>query len=148
MIISSIIWMRKKDISVKSNYIQALKWRKNTYKVYKWMFQVVIAKNVSITCISISSIYVVALFTCLFLLRLNVHKKQAFKCLFKIPLWRESITPFFYFVILLVTIWSENSISMPKHHQIIYFWIWLFGGAVYLGVEEAEAGRGHWWTIW
>ena len=26
------------------------------------------------------------LFTCLFLLYLNVHKKQAFKCLFKIPL--------------------------------------------------------------
>ena len=59
---------------------------KNTYKVYKWIFQIVIAKNVSITCIWISSIYLVALFTCLFLLYSNVHKKQAFKCLFELSL--------------------------------------------------------------
>ena len=48
----------------------------------------------------------------------------------------------FYFLIFLVKIWSENSISIPKHPQIIYFWIWLFGGAAYQGGKEAEAGRG------
>ena len=47
----------------------------------------------------------------------------------------------FYFLIFLVKIWSENSICIPMHPGIIYFRMWLFGGAAYQGEEEAEAGR-------
>ena len=83
--------------------------------MYLESLQMNIGKNASITCLSISWIYLVVLFTYLFLLYSNEHKKQAFKC--------------------------ENSISIPKHPQILYFWIWLFGGAAYQGGEEAEAGR-------
>ena len=32
-------------------------------------------------------------------------------------------------------IWSKNSISIPMHPGIIYFWIWLSGGAAYQGGE-------------
>ena len=72
----------------------------------------------------------------------NVHKKQALKCLFKIPLWREINNATFYFLIFLVKIWNENSISIPMHPGIIYFWIRLFGGATYQGVKKVEAGSG------
>ena len=44
-LISSIIWTRKNNTSFKSNYIQAFKWRKNTWKVYKWIFQIVYKKR-------------------------------------------------------------------------------------------------------
>ena len=36
---------------------------------------------------------------------------------------------------------NENSISIPIHPRIIYFWIWLFGEATYQGGKEAEAGN-------
>ena len=49
---------------------------------------------------------------------------------------------FFFFSIFLVKIGSENSIFIPRHPQIIYFWIRLFFGATYQGGEEAKAGRG------
>ena len=38
---------------------------------------------------TISTIYSIALFTHIFLLYSNVHKKLAFKCLFTFPLWHE-----------------------------------------------------------
>ena len=73
-LISSIIWTRKNNTSFKSNYIQAFKWRKNTWKVYKWIFQIVITKNVSSTCIfNQLNLFLIALFTRLFLLYSNVH---------------------------------------------------------------------------
>ena len=48
--------------------------------------QIVIAKTKASLASSVSAIYLIALFTRPFLLYSNVHKKQAFKCLFKIPL--------------------------------------------------------------
>ena len=39
----------------------------------------------------------------------------------------------------LVKIWSENSISVPVHSRITYFWIWLFGETKYKGGDAAEA---------
>ena len=69
-------------------------------------------------------------------------QKQAFKCLFKI-LWRKIDNTTFYFLIFLVKVWNENSISIPIYPGIIYFWIWLlFGGATYQGGEETEGGSG------
>ena len=50
-----------------------------------------------------------------------------------------------------IKIWSENSISIPVHPGIIYFWIWLFGGAAYQREKEAKAERGsHQWAtfVW
>ena len=78
----------------------------------------------------------------------NVHKKQALKCLFKIPLWREINNATFYFLIFLVKIWNENSISITKHPQIIYFWIWLFGRAAYQGGRRSRDRVRHWWATW
>ena len=48
------------------------------------------------------------------------------------------ITPLLIFYFLVI-IWSENSISIQLHSEIIYFWIWLFGGAKYQGGDKAEA---------
>ena len=90
---------------------------------------------------SISTIYLLTLFTHLLLLYSNFHKKQAFKCLFKIHLWRETDNVTFYFLIYLVKIWRENGISIAIRPRIIYFWIWLFGGTANQGGEEA-LGKG------
>ena len=57
---------------------------------------------------------------------------------FKIPFWRKIDNATFYFLTVLLKIWCENSISMPIYPGIIYFWTWLFDGAAYEGVEEAE----------
>ena len=112
---------------------QRVPWHSGKY------FQIVIAKNVSITCIfnqrnlfnglipsSLSSAFECSL------------KKQTFRCLFKIPLWREMNNATFYFLIFLVKIWNENRLSVSIHPGIICFWIWLFGGATYQGEEKAE----------
>ena len=48
----------------------------------------------------------------------------------------------FYFLIFLAKIRSEDSISIPIHPGLIYFWIWLFGGTANQGGEEAESGEG------
>ena len=85
--------------------------------------------------------YTTTIFYYLFLLYLNVHKKQAFKCLFKMPLWCEIDNATLYCFIFLVKIWGENIISIQIHPGIIYFWIWLSGGAAYQRGEEAEAKR-------
>ena len=110
---------------------------KNTLKVYKWILQIVIAKNVSITCIFNQR----NLFFRLFLRYSNVHKKQIFKCLFKIPLWSKTDNTTFYLLTVLAKIWSENSTCILIHPGMIYLWIWLFGGTAYQGEEEAEAGK-------
>ena len=47
-----------------------------------------------------------------------------------------------YFLIFLVKIWCENSISIQIHHGIICFSVSLFDGAAYQAGKEAEAGRG------
>ena len=47
----------------------------------------------------------------------------------------------FYFLIFLAKIRSEDSISIPIHPGLIYFWIWLFGGTANQGGEEA-LGKG------
>ena len=52
----------------------------------------------------ITAIYLTALFTRPFRLNSNVDKKQAFKCLFKIPLLLEIVNFNFYFLIFLVKI--------------------------------------------
>ena len=44
------------------------------------------------------------------------------------------------------TLWSylllnENSISIPIHYGVIYFWIWMLEGAACQGGKEAEVGR-------
>ena len=49
--------------------------------------------------------------------------------------------PLFYFLVFLVIIWNENSISIPIHYGVIYFWIWMLDGAAYQGGKEAEVGR-------
>ena len=48
----------------------------------------------------------------------------------------------FSFLIYLIKAWSENSISIPIHPGIIYFWIWLFGGAAYEGGKREREGGG------
>ena len=50
-----------------------------------------------------------------------------------------------------VKIWGENSVSILAHPGVIYFWVWLFGGAAYQrGVEAEEESGGHWWAtfVW
>ena len=69
-------------------------------------------------------------------------KERAFKCLLKIHFWREIDNATFYFLIFLLEILSENSISIPIHPEMIYFWIWLFGGAACQGI-----GRGGEWAL-
>ena len=74
----------KNKISFKFNYIQALKWGKKSLKVYKWIFQIVIAKCASITCIfnqlHFQSIYFIVLLIRIFFLYSNACKtKQAVK---------------------------------------------------------------------
>ena len=61
---------------------------------------------------------------------------------FKIPLWREIDKATSYLLIFIVKIWNENSISIPIHSGIIYFWIWLIGRSTYQGGEEAETDSG------
>ena len=68
----------------------------------------------------------------------NSSKKFLQKCLFKISLWPELITPNLTLQFL-VKIWSENSIFIPRHSRITYFRIWPFGGAKYQGGDKAEA---------
>ena len=121
---------KKSNISFKS---KALKWGRNTQKVYKWIFKIVIAKNVSITCIfnqhnSFNNL---------------IHSSLSciFKCLIKTPLWRKINNTTFYFLIFLVKPWSKNRISIPIHPRIINYWRWLFGGDAFQGWREAEAGR-------
>ena len=118
-----------------------MKWGRNTQKVYKWLFKIVIAKNVSITCIfnqhNLFNNLIHSSLSCIF----EFYKKQAFKCLVKTPLWRKINNTTFYFLIFLVKLWSENRISIPIHPRIIYYWRWLFGGDAYQGWKEAEAGR-------
>ena len=101
-------------------------------------FQTVFAKYVSMTCAFNQR----NLFNSLIHLSLSSIKKEAFKWLFKIRLWREMNNASFYFLIFLVKIWNESSISIPIHFGIIYLWLWLFGGATYYqGGEEAEVGN-------
>ena len=94
-----------------------------------------------------SAFYLITLFNRLFLLYLNVHKKQAFRCWWpnvclKFPCDAKLITLLFIFLIFLVIIWNECSISISIHPGIIYFWIWLFGGATYQEGEEEEVDSG------
>ena len=49
-------------------------------------------------------------------------KKQAFTCLFEIPLWYEIDNVTIYFLIVLVKISIENNISIPIHPGIMYLW--------------------------
>ena len=150
-----------------------MKWKKNTLKVYKWIFQIVIAKNLSTTCIcnqrnlfnilihwSLSS-----LFECswknirLFLLYSNVHektfvsffyiwmfmKKQSPKCLFKIPLCREIDNTIFYFVIFLKKIKVKSGF---QYRYILEISTFEYGCLVQPHIKKGR-GRGgvarHWW---
>ena len=63
-------------------------------------------------------------------------KKQIFKRLFKIPLWREIDNVTFYFLIFLVKIWIDNSISLSIHPGFIYFCFW------WGCISRWERGRG------
>ena len=83
-------------------------WHASCVRMNIWIFQIVIAENLSIIASSISAIYGITLFTRLFFLYSNFHKKQAFKCLFKFLLRREIENPTFYFLIFLVRIWSKT----------------------------------------
>ena len=67
--------------------------------------------------------------------------------MFKIPLLRKIDDATFYFLIFLLNIWSGNSISIPVHPGIMYFWICLFSGAAYQKGEEAEAETYTFWRI-
>ena len=69
-------------------------------------------------------------------------KKKAFKFLFQILLWREIDNTFFNFLIFLVKVWSENSISIPIYPGIICFWTWLFDGVTYQGGGRDRARNG------
>ena len=100
-------------------------------------FQIAFAKNVSMTCAFNQR----NLFNSLIHLSLSSIKKQAFKWLFKILLWRE-IMLVFIFLIFLVKIWNESNISIPIYFEISCLWLWLFGEATYYqGGEEAEVGN-------
>ena len=50
--------------------------------------------------------------------------------------WIENVTSY---NLISSKIWSENRIFVLIHSGIVYFWIWLFGGAKYQEGEEAEA---------
>ena len=91
----------------------------------------------------LSKIYIIALFTRLTLLYwMFIKNKHSNVCL-KFLCDAKLITPLFIFLIFLVKSWSENSISIPIGQGNIYFWIWLFGGAAYLGQGQEEVrGRG------
>ena len=92
---------------------------------------------------SISAIYLIERYSLVSFVYIRMFiEKQAFKCLFKIPLQHENDNTAFYFLTFLVKIWSENSISIPIHYGIIYLWIWLLGGATYQGGKETEEGKG------
>ena len=67
-------------------------------------------------------------------LKRNSYRKVCLKSLCDAKL----ITPLLIFYFL-VKIWTENSISLPIHSGITYFWIWLFGAAKYQGLDKAEA---------
>ena len=70
----------------------------------------------------------IALFTRLFLLYSNVHKKQAFKCLFKVLLWREiDNASFLFFDIPSKNLkWNQHFYTETTWNH--YFKTWLFGG--------------------
>ena len=91
-------------------------------------FQMVIAKNVSIAFI----FHQLNLFNSLINLSLSsileCSWKKGIQFFYVIPLWGEIDNATFYFLIFLVKIWDENSISIPIHLGIIYFWKWIFRG--------------------
>ena len=127
MFISSTIWTRKNDISFNSNYEQALKQAS-----------------------SISAIYLTAIFI-LFLPYSNFIKKQAFKCLFKIPGRREIDNATFYFLIFPV-----KNFKWKHHFYDSTSWNYLLlGMAVCWGcISKRGNDRGgeaeHWWAtfVW
>ena len=69
-------------------------------------------------------------------------KKKSFKFLFQIFFLLEIYNTFFNFLIFLVNVWTEKSISIPIYPGIIYFWIWLFDGVTYQGGGRDRARNG------
>ena len=142
-LISSIIWTRKNNISFKSYYIQVLTRRKNTQKVYKWIFQIVITKNASITCMFIQNNSFYSLIHSSPSSILIVHKNTHSNICLKFLCDAELIMPLLFLNISSKSLkWKQHFYTDTSHPGIIYSWIWLFGGATYQGGKKEETGSG------
>ena len=119
-LISSIIWTRKNNISFKSYYIQALTRRKNTQKVYKWIFQIVVTKNASITCMFIQNNSFYSLIHSSLSSILIVHKNTHSSICLKFLCDAELIMPLLFLNI------SSKSLKWKQHFYTDTSWNYLF----------------------